>query len=141
MDQSERVSWSDESRFVIHHADDRVMIRRLPGEQLLPQYRVGHTQAGGGGIMLWGTFCWASLGPVVVVEQAMNATWHLNIIADQLYPYMASLFPAGNGMFQQNNAPCHKAKIVLEWFQEHDAEFHLMTWLPNSPDLNMIEHI
>ncbi|GFW80011.1 transposase domain containing protein [Trichonephila clavipes] len=37
MDQWERVAWSDESRFVIHHADYRVTIRRLPGEQLLPQ--------------------------------------------------------------------------------------------------------
>ncbi|GFW64192.1 transposase domain containing protein [Trichonephila clavipes] len=66
MDQWERVAWSDESRFVIHHVDGRVRIRRLPGEQLLPQCKVGHTQAaggGGGGIMLWGTFSWASLGP------------------------------------------------------------------------------
>ncbi|GIY41129.1 transposase domain containing protein [Caerostris darwini] len=51
----------------------------------------------------------------------MNATGYLNIIADQLHPSMASVFSAGNGMFQQDNAPYHKAKIVLEWFQEHDA--------------------
>ncbi|GFY13887.1 DDE_3 domain-containing protein [Trichonephila clavipes] len=69
----------------------------------------------------------------------MNATGYLNIIADQLHPYMASVFPAGNGMSQQGNAPCHKTKIVLEWFQEHDAEFQLRTHrLPNSPDLNQI---
>ncbi|GFV99621.1 transposable element Tcb1 transposase [Trichonephila clavipes] len=135
------VAWSDESQFVIHHADGRVRIRRLPGEQLLPQCTVGHTQAGGGGILLWGTFSWASLGPVVVVEQTMNTTGYLNIIADQLHPYMVSVFPAGNGMFQQDNASCHKAKIVLELFQEHDAEFQLMSWPPNSPDLNPIEHI
>ncbi|GFU57744.1 transposase domain containing protein [Trichonephila clavipes] len=69
----------------------------------------------------------------------MNATGYLNIIADQLYSYMASVFPAGNR--QQDNTPCHKAKIVLEGFQEHDAEFQLTSWLPNSPDLNQIEHI
>ncbi|GFT41186.1 transposase domain containing protein [Trichonephila clavipes] len=44
-------------------------------------------------------------------------------------------------MFQQNNTPYHKAKIVLEWFQEHDAEFQLMSWPLNSLDLNQIEHI
>ncbi|GFV11589.1 transposase domain containing protein [Trichonephila clavipes] len=119
----------------------RTKIRRLPGEQLLSKCTVGHTQAGGGSIMLWSTFSWAFLGPMVVVEQTMNATGYRNIIADQLHPYMASIFPAGNGMFQQDNAPCHKAKIVLEWFQEHDAEFQLMSWPPNSPDLNQIQHI
>ncbi|GFX09605.1 transposable element Tcb1 transposase [Trichonephila clavipes] len=141
MDQWERVVWSNESRFAIHHADGRVRIRRLPGEQLLPQCTVGHTQACDGSIMLWETFSWASLGPMVVVEQTMNATGYLNIIADQLHPYMACVFPAGNGMFQQDNAPCQKAIIVLEWFHDHDAEFQLMSWPHNSPDLNPKEHI
>ncbi|GFW71536.1 transposase domain containing protein [Trichonephila clavipes] len=71
----------------------------------------------------------------------MNTTGYLSIIADQLHSYMASVSPAGNGMLQQDNVPCHKAKIVLEWFQEHDAEFQLMSWPPKSPYLNQIEHI
>nr|XP_042898811.1 uncharacterized protein LOC110282461 [Parasteatoda tepidariorum] len=71
----------------------------------------------------------------------MNVTGNLNIIADQLYPYMASVSPAGNGIFQQDNVQCHEAQIALEWFQEHDAEFQLMSWPPNSPDINPIEHI
>ncbi|GBN63036.1 Transposable element Tc1 transposase [Araneus ventricosus] len=91
--------------------------------------------------MLWGTFSWASLGPVFVVEQTMNAAKYLNIIADQLHPYMAFVFPLGNGIFQQDNAPCQKARIVLEWFEEHTDEFYLMSWPPNSPDLNPTEHI
>ncbi|GBN05253.1 hypothetical protein AVEN_116384-1 [Araneus ventricosus] len=89
----------------------------------------------------WGTFSWAALGPVVVVEQTMKAANYLNIIADQLHPYMAFVFPTGNGIFQQDNAPCHKAQIVLEWFEEHTDEFHLMSSPPNSPDLNLMEHI
>ncbi|GBM98433.1 hypothetical protein AVEN_223818-1 [Araneus ventricosus] len=69
MDEWRRVTWSDESRFLIHQVDGRVKLRRLPGEQLLPSCTAGHAEAGGGGIMLWGTFSWAALGPVVVVEQ------------------------------------------------------------------------
>ncbi|GBM65679.1 hypothetical protein AVEN_68571-1, partial [Araneus ventricosus] len=71
------------------------------------------------GIMLLGAFSWAALGPVVVVEQTTKAANYLNIIADQLYPYMTFVFPTGIKMFQQDNAPCHKARIVLEWFEEH----------------------
>ncbi|GBN62256.1 hypothetical protein AVEN_3795-1 [Araneus ventricosus] len=54
MDEWKRVAWSDESRLLIHHVDGRARVRRLPGEQLLPSCTAGHTQAGGGGIMLWG---------------------------------------------------------------------------------------
>ncbi|GBN76236.1 Transposable element Tc1 transposase [Araneus ventricosus] len=132
MDEWKRVAWSIESRFLIHHVDGRVRVRRLPNEQLLPSCRAGHTQAGGGGIMLWGTLSLAALGPVVVVEQTMKAVNYLNIIEDQLHPYMTFVFPTGNGIFQLDNAPCHKARIVLEWFEEHTDEFHLMSWLPNS---------
>ncbi|GBM69318.1 hypothetical protein AVEN_112658-1 [Araneus ventricosus] len=82
MDGWKRVAWSDESRFLIHHVDGRVRVRRLPGEQLLPSSTAGHTQAGGGGFILWGTFSWAVLGPVVVIEQTMEAANYLNIIAD-----------------------------------------------------------
>ncbi|GBL94520.1 Transposable element Tc1 transposase [Araneus ventricosus] len=141
MDKWKRVAWSDNSRFLIHHVDGRARVRRLPGEQLLPSCTTGHTQAGGDGIMLWGTFSWAALGPVVVVEHTMKGANYLNIIADQLHPYMAFVFPTGNGIFQQDNAPCHKARIVLEWFEKHTDEFHLMSWPPNSPDLNPMEHI
>ncbi|GBO34810.1 Transposable element Tc1 transposase [Araneus ventricosus] len=135
------VSWSDESRFLINHVDGRVRVRRLPGEQLLPSGTAGHTQACGGGIMLWGEFSWAALGSVVVVEQTMKAANYLNIIADQLHLYMAFVFPIRNGIFQQDNAPCHEARIVLELFEEDTDEFHLMSWPPNSPDLNPMEHI
>ncbi|GBN89068.1 Transposable element Tc1 transposase [Araneus ventricosus] len=102
-----KIAWSDESRFLIHHVDGRVRARRLPGEQLLLSCRAGHIQAGNGDIMLWGMFSWAALGPVVMVEQIMKAANYLNTIADQLHPYMAFVFPTGNGIFQQDNAPCH----------------------------------
>ncbi|GBM72217.1 hypothetical protein AVEN_244005-1 [Araneus ventricosus] len=71
----------------------------------------------------------------------MKAANYLNITADQLHPYMASVFPTGNGIIQQDNSSRHKARIVLEWFKEFTDEFHLMSWPPNSPDLNQMEHI
>lgn len=38
--------------------------------------------------------------------------------------------------FQADNCPCHKARIVLQACEEHDSELTLMSYPPNSPDLN-----
>ncbi|GFX01088.1 DDE_3 domain-containing protein [Trichonephila clavipes] len=50
-------------------------------------------------------------------------------------------FPTGNGIFQQGNVPCQKARNVLEGFEEYKDEFLLIYWPPNSADLNLMESI
>ena len=39
----------------------------------------------------------------------------------------------------QDNAPCHKAKVVMSYLSEQD--FEIMDWPPQSPDLNPIENL
>ena len=69
---------------------------------------------------------WLPLGPLIKVEQGLNATGYLNIIANQVHPLMAAVCPSGNGFLQQDNAPSHKARILQEWFHKHDSEFSLL---------------
>ncbi len=77
-------------------------------------------QAGGGGVMVWGIFSWQTLGPLVPIEHCLNATVYLSIVADHVHPFMTTVFLSSDGYFQQDNAPCHKAKIHSDWFLEHE---------------------
>ncbi len=65
----------------------------------------------------------------------------LSIVSEHVHPLMTTVYPSRDGYFQQDNAPCHKAQIISDWFLEHDNEFTLLTWPPQSPDLNPIEHL
>ncbi len=93
-------------------------------------------QADGGGVMVWEIFSWYTLGLLVPIEHHLNETVYQSIVAD--HPFMTTVYPSSDGYFQQDNALCFKAQIILDWFLEHDNEFTLLKWPPRSPDLNPI---
>ncbi len=106
-----------------------------------PSCLVPTVQAAGGGVTVWGIFSWHTLGPLVPIEHRLKATAFLSIVADHVHPFLTTVHPSSDGYFQQDNAPCHKAQIILDWFLEHDNEFTLLKCPPQSPDLNPIKHL
>jgi len=110
-----------------------VRIWHEQNENMDPSCLVTTVHASGGGVMVWGMFSWHTLGPLVPIGHRLNATAYLSIVSDHVHPFMATMFPSG--YFQQDNAPCHKARIISNWFLEHDNELTELKWPPQSPDL------
>ncbi|MCI4377385.1 hypothetical protein PGIGA_G00202980 [Pangasianodon gigas] len=102
---------------------------------MAPGCSTGRRQAGGGSVMPWAMFCWETLGPGIYVSATLTRTTYLNIVADQVHPFMATVFPNGSGLLQQDNVPCHTAKLFRNSLRNM-TEFKVLTWLPISPALN-----
>ncbi len=123
IEDRKNVAWSDESRFLLRHSDGRVRIWRKEHESMDPSCLVSMVQAAGGGSMVWGIFSCHALGPLIPIEYCLNATSYLSIVADHVHRFMTTVYPSSYGYFQLDNAPCHKAQIISDWFLEHDNEF------------------
>ncbi|KAK6325822.1 hypothetical protein J4Q44_G00051640 [Coregonus suidteri] len=67
---------------------------------------VSALQAGGGGV---GCVFMAHIGPLIKVEQHLNATGYLNIIANQVHPFMAAVYPSAKYIFSAGLCPMQQA--------------------------------
>ena len=79
-----------------------------------------------------------TLGPAIHVDISLIRATYLNMVADQVHPFMVTVFRGGGGLSQKDNAPCHTAQ---EWVRVHDVEFKASPGPPNSSDLNPFVHL
>ena len=68
----------------------------------------------GGSVILWGPFFWHGLGPLVLLKGRVTANQYKVVLSDHLYPMMKHFYPDGSGLFQDDNAPIHRARGVTE---------------------------
>jgi transposase len=84
---------------------------------------------------LW--FGVVSAGPLIIVDGTMNGVKYQTMLGE-VKETMEELYgDLGDRLFQQDNAPCHKAKRVSKWFE--DENIPRIPWPAQSPDLNPIE--
>jgi transposase len=69
----------------------------------------------------------------------MNSEKYIDVFQHKLLPEMRKLFPDGDGIFQQDLAPCHTSKRVAKYMT--DNQITTLQWPGNSPDLNPIENL
>ena len=88
--------------------------------------------------MVWGSISAEGVGPLVRLEGSVHAGVYKALVEEHVLPVLRRAVnqPA---IFQQDNAPCHKAKSVLDVFRREGVE--VMDWPAQSPDLNPIENV
>ena len=79
------------------------------------------------------------MGPMITMQGRITAKDYVTILADNIHPMVRFLFPHGDAVFQDDRAPVHTARIVQDWFSEHEDDVSHLPWPPQSPDLNIIE--
>jgi len=132
-----RVIFSDECKVEIG-TDQRVFIWQKVGESNLPCC-LGAPPTPRISLMIWGCVTYDGVGTLTVTTGNVNAQQYIDILDKQLWPVICKHFPAGDFIFQVDNAPIHRARVLSEY--EARNALHSMLWPAQSPDINIIENI
>ena len=84
-------------------------------------------------------FSYHGTGRLNVCEGSMNAVSYLQVMQTRMMPQLREWFPDNDGVFMQDSAPCHTARIVKRYLEEQHVT--VLDWPGNSPDLNPIENL
>ena len=132
-----KVMFSDESKFLQFSSYTAFVRRPLGSSPTDPRY-IQATVKYPPSVMVWGCFSSKGCGGLYFLPKGvtMNGERYVSVLDDHLLTFMGL---HGCKTFQQDSAPCHKAKVVMRWLEGKGVE--VLKWPGNSPDLNPIENL
>jgi len=133
-----RVVFSEEARFEVYRLDGRVRCRRRKEELYHEACIMPKVHSGGGGVTVWAAFHATGKTDLCVIQGNLNQAGYLAILQERLLPFARAAFQDAF-VFQDDNAPCHRARAVQDFLEREDIN-HL-EWPAVSPDMNPIENL
>ena len=86
-----------------------------------------------------GCICWHGVGTLSQVTGIINSEKYKDILEDNIWPVIVRHFPDNNYLFQDDNAPVHRSRLLQQYKAENS--FKSISWPAQSPDINIIEII
>jgi transposase len=139
VDDWKNVIFSDEVLITSRPVNARHLIWTKSTDPLNPDLIIPTIQGGGSKIMVWSCISKFGFHDLVRLEGSVDALKYLSVLHDYLLPTTQQYFDNRPYLFQQDNAAIHTARIVSDFFQQHNV--NVVEWPANSPDLNIIEHV
>ena len=133
------VVFSDEMNVEVDSRKNRVMLRRTTEEKYKADCIVERTKQGSGSIGIWACMSYDGVKFFKLFQGRLNASSYEEILENYLMPSLDLMDDKEFTIFQQDNAPCHTAKRITEFFAENNVK--TLKWPANSPDLNCIENL
>jgi len=140
MENWKNVLWTDESKFEIFGQKRRIFVRRSKDEKFMRDCVLPTVKHGGGSVQIWGCFSYAGTGDLVKIVGIMKKEQYRNILEQHAVPSGIRLI-GKNFIFMNDNDPKHTSRLCKTYLEDLQKKniLTLMSWPPQSPDLNPIE--
>ncbi|GFX97164.1 transposable element Tcb1 transposase [Trichonephila clavipes] len=114
----EKVIFIDESQFCISGNQSSVYVRRRTHEEFSPQC-LKHTVKYLTKVMVGGCMSSHGVGRLHIVSGTVKDMDYNETLQNKLLPTARGLFGNQSWIFQDDNAPCHRSKVLQNWLKDH----------------------
>lgn len=133
-----QVLFTDESSFAVHGTYGRKFAYMEPKNRKKSPPTLPTQRHGGGSIMFWGCMSINGVGDLVQIDGNVNQAVYIELLNNSAFQSGDKLI-GQDFILQQDNAPCHKGRNVTSFLNGSSQQ--VLEWPPQSPDLNVIEHV
>ncbi|GFW38289.1 transposable element Tcb1 transposase [Trichonephila clavipes] len=89
--------------------------------------------------MVWGCMSSHGVGRFHIVSRTVKSMDYIEILQNKLLPTARDLLGNQSWIFQDDNAPCHRTKVVQKRLEDHIV--NRMNWPGQSLDFSPIENL
>ena len=137
-DQRKYIVFSDETRISQMMSDKPALVRRKRNTSLDENYLKPSVKFPAS-IMVWACISSEGKSEIYFVESTMNNQQYIKVLDEYLRPFIEKSENPERNIHQDDNAPAHRHKNVVEWVRRNNIS---TIYQPaQSPDLNPIENL